>query len=245
VRRFSAIDDLLLWSVAILGAALLYLLGKSCRLTTVIGEDALEELQRDPRPVLIASWHNQSILVAYFVLRHLQRCGMPVAILASHSRDGELAGRVGRILGFKQIRGSSSRGGALAMRHLYKAVIESKLSPALVPDGPRGPIYRCKPGIVALAQLTGAPILRIGAVPDRAWRLGSWDRLIIPKPFAKIGVGVAPPQSVDRKLPDDDLEAACTELDVQLNELTSRVQKALDSAHGGQTITVQPSESTF
>ena len=225
MRQFGALENLLLWVTATLGAILLFLLRKSCRLKIVLGEEALRKLQQDPHPVLIASWHNQSILAAYFVLQHLHPKGLPVGILASHSKDGEIAARVGKILGFSVIRGSSARGGALALRHLHRAVIDAGLSPALVPDGPRGPIYRCKPGIIALAQLSGAPILRVAGASNRAWRLGSWDRLIIPQPFSTIQVGLETPKEIPRELSDEGFRSECTELDMDLNNLTRRVRE--------------------
>src|SRR5690606_11933098 len=92
-------------------------------------------------------------------------------------------------------------------------------SVVLLPDGSKGPVYEAKAGVVALARLTGAPIVPMSYWADRFWRLGSWDRMIVPKPFARVAVAVGEPIWVPRDLTDEQLEAKRVE-----------VQNALDAA---------------
>ena len=131
-------------------------------------------------PTIFAFWH-RSLLVCAHRFR-----GHGIAILISRSFDGELIARTVERLGFVAIRGSSSRGGASALRGMAEAYAQGHIC-AITADGPRGPAQIAKPGPVQLAALTGAPwVGAFYALPDRAWTLRSWDRFLIPKPFSRV-----------------------------------------------------------
>jgi lysophospholipid acyltransferase (LPLAT)-like uncharacterized protein len=133
-----------------------------------------------PRPTIFAFWHCALLACA------LRFRNQDIAILISHSFDGELIARTVERLGFVAVRGSSSRGGATALRSMFEAYNEKRCC-AFTADGPRGPARVAKPGPVALAQLTNAPwIGAFHAKPDAAWTLRSWDGFLIPKPFTTI-----------------------------------------------------------
>ena len=100
----------------------------------------------------------------------------------------------------------------------------------MIPDGPRGPRFQAKPGAVVLAQMSEAPIVPMSFAADRYWNLGSWDRMIIPKPFARIRVAVGPPRSIDRGLPADELERERVELERTLNELGAMARSGLEGS---------------
>jgi lysophospholipid acyltransferase (LPLAT)-like uncharacterized protein len=122
------------------------------------------------------------------------------AVLISPSFDGELIARTVEHLGFLTARGSSSRSGGPGLWALAKAV--ERGNPAVfTADGPRGPVYKVKPGAVKLAQLTGYSIGIFYAHPEKAWILRSWDRFMIPKPFSRVAISwgrdVEVPQSED------------------------------------------------
>jgi lysophospholipid acyltransferase (LPLAT)-like uncharacterized protein len=107
--------------------------------------------------------------------------------LISRSFDGELIARTTERLGFLTARGSSSRAGGSGLLALAKAV--QRGNPAVfTADGPRGPVYKVKPGAEKLAQLTGYPIGIFYAHPEKAWLLRSWDRFLIPKPFSRVAI---------------------------------------------------------
>src|SRR5213079_3322521 len=109
------------------------------------------------------------------------------AALISASRDGDLLADAIQRFGYDVVRGSSSRLGASAVRQLTE-VLAGGRDVLLTPDGPRGPAYELGPGIIFLAQKTGAPIVPINMEYSSCWRVKSWDRFIIPRPFARVRV---------------------------------------------------------
>lgn len=129
--------------------------------------------------VLIAFWHESLALAAW----HHRGTGSHT--LTSYSFDGELAARVVRHLGCFALRGSSSRGGAEALAQMVKAVPQVPLL-GFTLDGPRGPRRVAKPGVALLALRSNFPIVPVAFHSARVWRMNSWDRLMLPKPFARI-----------------------------------------------------------
>lgn len=142
---------------------------------------------------IAALWHNR-LLVFPLVLRRFfpQRSG---AALISASRDGDLLTDAVQRFGYDVVRGSSSRLGASAILQLTE-VLASGRDVVITPDGPRGPVYELGPGIIFLAQKSGAPVVPINLEYSRCWRLGSWDRFIVPQPFAKVRVLIGRPYHV-------------------------------------------------
>ena len=131
-------------------------------------------------PTVFAFWHATLLACAY------RFRGLGIAIMISQSFDGELIARVVERLGFVAVRGSSSRGGASALRGMQAAYAEGRIC-AFTADGPKGPAHVAKAGPVQLAQLVGAPwVGAFHAQPSACWRMRSWDRFMIPKPFATI-----------------------------------------------------------
>jgi lysophospholipid acyltransferase (LPLAT)-like uncharacterized protein len=122
-----------------------------------------------------------------------------VALISEHG-DGEIAARVVESMGYRTIRGSTRRGASRALLSLAREV-EGGARVAVTPDGPRGPAESFAPGALIAAQRSGAPIVLLRAVVDRAWRLRSWDRFIIPKPFARITFYVSEPIFVNAASP--------------------------------------------
>ena len=132
-------------------------------------------------PAILAFWHGEQMAM---IRAHAHRGFVG---LASRSLDGELLAQVIARFGYEVVRGSSSRGGASAIRECIRA-LERGASPALAIDGPRGPRHVPHPGAIAIAMRTGRPILFGVALPSRAWRLQSWDRFEIPGPRAEIRI---------------------------------------------------------
>lgn len=136
-------------------------------------------------PVLWAFWHNRLFVVPY-LFEHFTT-NRPGAALTSASKDGELLAAILTRFGVRPIRGSSSRRGAVAWREMRRAV-DGGSDVAITPDGPRGPRYRVNPGLVLLAQKTHVPVMPVRVVYSRSLRLKSWDRFMIPLPFARVDV---------------------------------------------------------
>jgi lysophospholipid acyltransferase (LPLAT)-like uncharacterized protein len=110
-----------------------------------------------------------------------------VAVLISTHADGEIIARICEAFGYRTIRGSTSRGGARALVEIART-LEGGVDVAITPDGPRGPVHTVAPGTLYAAQRAQAPVIAIGVHASRAWRLSTWDRFMIPKPFARITV---------------------------------------------------------
>jgi lysophospholipid acyltransferase (LPLAT)-like uncharacterized protein len=143
---------------------------------------------------IYAFWHAQMLPVIA-----LHR-GEPVALLISNHRDGERLAQVARRFGFRSIRGSSTRGGASALRSMHRALADG-FRVVVTPDGPRGPAREFAPGVLIAAQRAGVPIVLAAASVDRQWQLPTWDRFVIPKPFARITVAYSEPLQVKAETP--------------------------------------------
>jgi lysophospholipid acyltransferase (LPLAT)-like uncharacterized protein len=140
-----------------------------------------------------ALWHNRLLIFPSVLRRFLPN--RPGAALISASRDGDLLADAIRRFGYDVVRGSSSRLGASAILQLTE-VLASGRDVVITPDGPRGPAYELGPGIIFLAQKSGAAVLPMNLEFSHCWRLGSWDRFIVPRPFAKVRVLVSEPYRV-------------------------------------------------
>ncbi|MCB1055789.1 MAG: lysophospholipid acyltransferase family protein [Acidobacteria bacterium] len=201
------------------------ILGATWRVRVVAGEEIFERIRTAGEPVVFSFWHNRVLFCAYSLYRRFLRHRFPIAILVSHSGDGELGAHLARAWGAGVVRGSTSRGGSVGLRQLYRAVSHGS-SAVTIPDGPRGPLYRCQPGVVVLAQMTGAPILPMAFASRPAWKLGSWDRLIVPKPFARVHLAVGEPLIVPRELTGEDLESEQRRVEIELDRLVREVEES-------------------
>lgn len=171
-----------------LGILVIKALGRTWRTRVVHGE-YFEQLAASRTPFIFALWHGQLLPLLW------HHRGQRVAILISEHRDGEIIARVARALGYETVRGSSSRGAERALLGLIRQLRDGTPI-AITPDGPRGPARQFAPGALIASQRSGAPILPIAASASRAWRLASWDRFMIPKPFARVTVAYAPAVAV-------------------------------------------------
>lgn len=177
--------------------ALVALVARTCRVRVVAGGEHLDRLCRAGGASVIAFWHDRLFFASPFLSRWLIGRGYPLSVLISPSRDGELGAGVGVRLGARVVRGSSSRGGREAVRGMLREAAEGR-GLVVVPDGPKGPARRAKPGVLTLARLARAPLVPLAWAADRSWRLGTWDRMEIPKPFARVAVAVGTPVEVPR-----------------------------------------------
>jgi len=147
----------------------------------VVNPEVLVAFRAKGRSVVQVFWHGQ-LLSVLWLIRHKQ-----VAAMVSEHGDGEIIGRAAKALGCRLVRGSTSRGAARALLTGARE-IESGFDLAITPDGPRGPAKSVAPGAVAIAHRTGAPLMPVGVWASRAWHMKSWDRFMVPKPFALVRV---------------------------------------------------------
>jgi len=194
----------------------------------VLGEEHIEPFLDDSRSCAPAYWHQHHVLCSTLVRRWIRR-GFKACFLISGSVDGEVPERIARSWGADVIRGSANESGALALRDM-QAMMKRGYSIVTTADGPRGPIYEIKPGVVVMARIGNVPILPIACAADRAWYLDRWDRFMIPKPFARVVVGVGEPIEVPRSASMDDIEAIRARMQTALEELIQASKAALVDA---------------
>lgn len=158
-----------------------------------------------PEPRLIwAFWHNRLFLVPHIFHRHIgARKG---AALTSASKDGEIVAQFLTRFNVRPVRGSSSRRGAAALLEM-RGLMQEGWDLGLTPDGPRGPKYRLNPGIILLAQKTGAQVVPLTVDYSRYFRLKSWDEFIIPMPFARADVTIGELHTVRATTTEEEFEA--------------------------------------
>lgn len=167
-----------LFFVPRLTSLLIRLIGITLRFEDVC-EPGVRPGHLEPGPGVFCFWH-RSLLTSAWRFRNLG-----IGILISRSFDGELIARTVERLGFKAVRGSSSRGGAAGLLGMETAYREGRIV-AFTADGPRGPVYVAKPGAAKLAQTVGSTVGSFCVLPQRAWQLNSWDCFLIPKPFSRV-----------------------------------------------------------
>ena len=185
-----------------LGFWLLQILGRTLRYQIedragIVGEPVRENY-------IWSLWHNRWLLFPIVGRRFLpNRRG---TVLISASRDGDLLTEAVQRFGFDVVRGSSSRLGASALLQLGQ-ILAGTGDVIITPDGPRGPAYELGPGIIFLAQKTGAALMPLNIECSKCWRVKSWDRFIVPRPFSRVRVILGPPHRVGRTSSPEEFEA--------------------------------------
>ncbi len=170
-----------------------------------------------------AFWH-ENILVPAYRMRHLD-----IAVLISRHADGQLIARAVECLGFQTVRGSSTRGGILAIKGMVSKAQQFHL--AITPDGPKGPRRKCQLGVAAIASLTGRSVVPFAVGYSKAKRLKSWDQFVLPLPFSKVVFVIGEPIPVPPNLSEGELEF-----------FAGRIQDGIDKAQarGDQAASGKP-----
>lgn len=190
---------------------LLRLIFRTVRVTIHHAEPKTVPYEPHEEKFLYAVWHDSLAFPLFCGRLH------DTSTLVSRHRDGSLLASAMECLGVGAIRGSSSRGGALAMRQLIDSAKHTHI--AITPDGPRGPRRELKSGIVFLASHSQRRILPSAGATSRFWRLkGSWTDLIVPKPFSKVHLVVNHAISVPAGLSKSELQAATEQVNQRMHE---------------------------
>jgi len=192
------------------GAMLVRALGATWRVDRS-GLAAFDAAIAEGRRCIFAFWHARLLPLVW------THRGRGAVVLVSRHRDGQLITRIVERLGYATSRGSSTRGGEEGVMDMLRRAREGRLL-AITPDGPRGPAGTLKPGLVYLASRSGLPIVPVAAASRSCWRLRSWDRFRIPRPFTRVVVAYGDPIAVPPGLEGEALEA-----------WRSRVERALES----------------
>ncbi len=184
------------------------------------GHAELSPLRQGPR-CIYCFWHGV-LLPAVWHYR-----GLPIRALASRNHDGEIIARALLRLGYPDpARGSSSRGGATALRDLAGSLTQQGHG-LLTPDGPRGPRHRAQAGVLMLARLTGLPLVPVGVASSRCLRLRSWDRFEVPLPFARNLFHFGAPLAVPPQADHAELEALSLALQASMDRLSAAAERDL------------------
>jgi hypothetical protein len=167
------------------GAAFIHAIARTWRFRTR-GEEGYRRERADGRPVVFAIWHGEMLPLLY------SHRGRKIAVMVSEHGDGEIIARILDAFGFRLIRGSTSRGAARALIAADRE-LAAGFDVGITLDGPRGPWHSVAPGALMAAQRANVPVVPLVAKPKAFWQLGSWDRFMIPKPFARIVLAYGEP----------------------------------------------------
>ncbi len=204
-------------AASLAGSLLIKGMGLTWRVETR-GLDHLDDARSLTGRVIYAFWHGRLLALTW---AHRNR---KIHVLASEHYDGDLMGRTIERIGYGHLKGSSTRGGARAVREMRK-VLSDGYDIGLAVDGPRGPRGRVQQGATELSRLTSTPVIPVSATARGRKLLGSWDRFQVPLPFARIVVEYAEPVVVSGSAGADEREQKRLELERRLSELTSRLDR--------------------
>lgn len=196
--------------------AVLFLRGlyRSLRVAYV-GREVLDRLiETEGRRVMAAFWHGRLLMMPFTYPR------APWAIMVSRHPDGEYLSRVAAQWGIHSVRGSAGRGGPWALLGMVRASRRG-YHLAVTPDGPLGPREQVKPGVIALARLAGTPIVPMAFAASQGKIIGSWDRFLIPYPFARAVFVYGEPVAVPPGAGPEEVEKARAILEERLRHVTA------------------------
>jgi lysophospholipid acyltransferase (LPLAT)-like uncharacterized protein len=192
----------------------------------VVGSEHILRFIRDRKPIIPCYWHQMHIICSYYMVQ-LQKEGLKLGFLISPSMDGEIAAMVMQSWGARIIRGSSTRTGARSLQQLYRIITREKVSTVNTPDGPQGPVHAFKPGAIMLSRMTSAPIIPLAYAADRSWQLRTWDKFLIPKPFANVLLLIGEPQEIKTGSKFADLQSRQEEMEEVMGALIVQAEKLL------------------
>lgn len=199
--------------IAHVGATVVRALGWTWRMRWV-DTHYLDAARAHAPRVIFVVWHGRLLPLSFSHRR------WAIQVLASRHQDGEMLGQIISRLGFGHVRGSSSRGGARAIREMVTKLGQG-YDVGFTIDGPRGPRYRVKPGPLEIAKLSGAAIVPITTGSRHHRALSSWDRFEIPYPFSAVMIRYGKPVTVAPDAGPQELEARRLELEQTLREITA------------------------
>ena len=183
-----------------------------------VRKEIIDELMEKSQPFIICAWHHD-IYFSTWLLKDFK-----LTALISSSKDGEYINQILSGFGFRAVRGSSTRGGIGAMKQLVRCLKDGN-AVAITPDGPQGPIHKVQEGIVALAKITGVPIIPWRYEASSCWKLNSWDSHKIPKPITKIKSVFGQPLYVPKSASSSDFGKYCQQLEMLMNDLIPEIKQ--------------------
>lgn len=193
-----------------------------CRATVrwqVIGREHPESIWTQGKPFILSFWHGRLLMMP-----HAWPRSQPITMLVSAHRDGQLIAKTVVPFGIKSATGSSSRGGAAALRVMLKA-LKAGENVGITPDGPRGPRQRASDGVIHIARMSGSPIVPLAYAVRNRMLLDTWDRFMVARPFSR-GVFVwGEPIHVPRDTDEAGIERLRQHLEDRMNALTAEADR--------------------
>lgn len=174
------------WLVGLLGAGMVRALHATWRVQQIDVAGGCPGIQDGSAPGIVAFWHRHILSL----LAHYR--GFHVCVPVSEHQDGEYVAQVMERFGFPSVRGSTTRGSLKLIRGML-ARIRDGWSPAITPDGPRGPKFSVQPGVALLAERSRLPVYPVGVAVRNAWIMRSWDEFVVPRPWSRIVIVFAQP----------------------------------------------------
>lgn len=208
-----------------LGAFILEVLWRTSRLR-IIGLERLETLLKEQGAVVPVFWHQHLLMCARFICSN-RIAGMKPGFMISPSVDGQAPTMLAEFYGARVVRGSGSYTGVRAVRGVYQAIVKEGISPTITPDGPRGPRFEMKPGAIFTAQISGKAVVPIAYAASPARLLRTWDKFVIPLPFARLRIAIGEPYVPPKRMSDEAMAAAQKELERRLHETFKVAERAL------------------
>lgn len=209
----------------LLASAIIEVLWRTGRIR-LVGAERLETLLRERGAVVPVFWHQHLLICGRFMVAG-RIAGLKAGFMISPSIDGQAPTMLATMYGAHVVRGSGSYTGVRAVRGVHQAIVKEGISPAITPDGPRGPRFRLKPGAIFTAQIAGTAVIPIAYAATPAWKLKTWDKFIIPAPFAKIRIAIGEPYFPPADMDEAQMEAAQREVEARLLETFRAAREAL------------------
>lgn len=197
---------------------LILFLGKTGRIN-IVNKKYFLRVRSSGKPFIIVTWHGR-MLAPIYIHRNM---GF-VAMVSEHG-DGEMIAQTILRLGYKTVRGSSTRGGSRAVRQMLK-VLKNGNNCAILPDGPNGPRHAFKLGAILIAQRSEAWLLPCTFSASKPIQLHSWDRFTLWRPFSKLQVVYGEPMAIPRKISPLELEQYRVKMENRMNALVKEADAA-------------------
>jgi len=232
-RRLTRLRQWLYRLALPLALGLLRSFWASYRIRAVIGDEHFNTALRGSGVagsgvVIPVLWHQHMMIALQYLLGKRDQ-GVNLGVLASPSVDGEAGAMVAKRFGIHVLRGSATYTGARALRDFYLAVQKDKISPIITPDGPRGPRYEFKSGALLISQLANKPMVPIAFAASRVFKFRTWDRFILPLPFARIVIAIGEPITTPRVLGPAEMQQMQQDMTTTLRTLFEAAKHKLDA----------------
>lgn len=192
-----------------------------------VGLTRFTELVSEHGAVVPVCWHQHLLICARFLVgKHA--APLKPGFMISPSVDGEAPTMLARSYGAHVVRGSGTYSGLRAVRGAHQAIERDGISPAVTPDGPRGPRFKFKPGAIFASQISGKPVVPLAFAARPAFVLKTWDKFVIPVPFGRIYIALGEPYFPPSEMTDEQMQEAQHEMERRMLETYREAAAALE-----------------